>query len=239
VLLSVVASGTNGSEGSRDELKHGPTFAEEAAALRKEAEAAFADERWGEAAEAYGRMVGHLLKGGYSETGEAIAELHLKIALAFKNDGDFTAARTMLLHLAESAPDYEVTRREALMLEVETAMGLLPVPPPVTEAPPVEEPRIEGPIRVGGDVTRPIMVTGYTPEYTPIARRARIQGVVILEAAIDKLGNVTDARVLKPLPMGLDQAAIDAVMQWKFTPATLRGQPVAVYYNLTVSFRLD
>ena len=47
------------------------------------------------------------------------------------------------------------------------------------------------------------------------------------------------ARVLKPLPFGLDAAALNAVKQWKFQPGTLNGQPVPVYYNLTVNFRIE
>ena len=79
-----------------------------------------------------------------------------------------------------------------------------------------------------------------SPATTPeIARKARIQGVVIVEAIIDKEGNVTNVKILKGLPMGLDSAASDAVSKWKFRPATLNGKPVAVIYNLTVNFRLQ
>jgi len=62
---------------------------------------------------------------------------------------------------------------------------------------------------------------------------------VIIEAIIDRNGNVTDARVLKPLPLGLDASALEAVKRWKFKPGTLNGQPVPVIYNLTVNFRLQ
>jgi periplasmic protein TonB len=62
---------------------------------------------------------------------------------------------------------------------------------------------------------------------------------VIVEAIIDKDGKVTNVRVLKGLPMGLDQAAVDAVKNWRFRPATLNGRPVSVYYSLTVNFRLQ
>src|SRR5438067_1008605 len=84
-------------------------------------------------------------------------------------------------------------------------------------------------------IVKPIVATKRVdPQYTEVARKARIEGMVILEAIIDKEGNVTDVRVLKGLPMGLDQAALDAVKRWKFTPGTLNGQPVPVIFNLTV-----
>jgi len=59
------------------------------------------------------------------------------------------------------------------------------------------------------------------------------------EAIIDTGGNVTNVRVLKGLPMGLDRAAVEAVQKWKFKPATLEGRPVKVYYVLTVNFQVQ
>ena len=61
----------------------------------------------------------------------------------------------------------------------------------------------------------------------------------ILEAIIDTDGRVTDVRVLKPLPMGLDTSAMEAVKRWKFKPGSLNGRPVKVIFNLTVNFRLQ
>jgi len=95
------------------------------------------------------------------------------------------------------------------------------------------------PVRVGGNVKAPIAVSRPNPVYTEVARRARVQGIVIIEAVIDRQGNVTEARVLKPLPMGLDLQALQSIRQWKFKPGTLNGQPVPVYYNLTVNFRIE
>lgn len=95
------------------------------------------------------------------------------------------------------------------------------------------------PVRVGGNVKAPVVITRVEPAYTEIARKARVQGVVILEAIIDRDGRVTDVRVLKPLAMGLDQAAMDAVKQWRFRPGTMGGSPVPVIFNLTVNFRLQ
>lgn len=203
--------------------------------LKRDAREAFAEERWSEAVAAYGRVVGHLLQGGYAEESASIAGSRFRIALAFKNSGDHPAARTMLLHLAESAPDYEVAKRQMVLSEVRKALGL-PLLPARSAA--VEAPGFEGPVRIEGGVTRPVLVSRSAPDYTWAARRARIQGVVIVQASIDTAGNVTDVKVLKPLPMGLDRAAVAAVKKWKFQPATLDGTPVAAYYNLTVNFRL-
>src|SRR5688572_18077025 len=86
-----------------------------------------------------------------------------------------------------------------------------------------ESPPAGPPYRVGGDVTRPEKISGLTPAYTAEARRARLSGVVIVEAVIDEQGNVTETRVLKGLPMGLAEAAVEAVRAWKFKPATLDG----------------
>ncbi|RPH56897.1 energy transducer TonB, partial [bacterium] len=97
----------------------------------------------------------------------------------------------------------------------------------------------EAPLRVGGAVSRPEKISGPQPVYTEMARKARVQGVVIVEAIIDEKGNVTNARVLKGLPMGLDKAALEAVQRWKFKPATLNGRPVRVYYSLTVNFQVQ
>ena len=95
-----------------------------------------------------------------------------------------------------------------------------------------------GPLQVSGEVTRPEKVFAPQPQYTDLARTNRTQGVVILQATIDCRGNVTDVRVLKSLPDGLTESAVAAISRWRFEPARLNGQPVSVYYNLTVNFRL-
>ena len=92
---------------------------------------------------------------------------------------------------------------------------------------------------VEGNVTKPEAISRRDPDYPDAARRARIEGNVTLEATIDKHGNVTGARVLASLPMGLDKAAVDALMKWKFKPATLSGQPVNVRYVVNIAFKLQ
>ncbi len=96
-----------------------------------------------------------------------------------------------------------------------------------------------GPMAVSGNVTPPVKIYTPQPQYTEEARRARIQGVVILQTIIDCRGDVTEVTVLKGLPMGLTESAVAAVSQWRFEPARVDGRPISVYYNLTVNFRLQ
>lgn len=95
------------------------------------------------------------------------------------------------------------------------------------------------PLRVGGDVKAPVVIDRADPLYTETARKARIAGVVIVEAIISKSGRVEDVRVIKGLPMGLSEEAERAVQKWRFKPGTLNGQPVTTIFNLTVHFKLD
>jgi TonB family protein len=84
-----------------------------------------------------------------------------------------------------------------------------------------------------------VKISAPPPVYAEEARKKLITGVVIVEAVIDQQGCVTNAHVLKGLPAGLDRAAVRAVMNWVFEPATLEGSPVRVYYTLTVNFEVD
>lgn len=137
-------------------------------------------------------------------------------------------------------PDPTPNAPEPLVTEPEIAMSLDAIDTGITgipEAPPPFEP--SGPIRVDGDVRAPVKIFAPPPVYTEHARRARVSGLVIVEAVIDKTGRVTGVSVLKGLPLGLDRAAVDAIGEWRFQPATLNGKPVSVLYNLTVNFQLQ
>jgi TonB family protein len=94
-------------------------------------------------------------------------------------------------------------------------------------------------VPVSGNITPPVKLFYPQPQYTEEARRARIQGVVILEATINRQGEVVDIRVLKGLPMGLSESARDTALEWRFKPATENGKPVAVFFNLLVNFSLQ
>lgn len=117
-----------------------------------------------------------------------------------------------------------------------TADFEIPSPPPVIA--PTVAPAF-GPIQVTGEVVPPAALFAPRPQYTEPARRVRLEGTVILQAVIDRQGAVTDLEVLKPMPLGLTEAALAAAKQWRFRPATLRQQPVSVYWRLSVTFKLQ
>jgi len=96
----------------------------------------------------------------------------------------------------------------------------------------------EEPIRVGGEVQAPKKLKDVPPEYPTMARNARIEGTVILEAVIDSRGIVADVRVLKSIPL-LDDAAVEAVKQWRYQATLLNGQAVPVVMTVTVNFGLE
>jgi protein TonB len=91
------------------------------------------------------------------------------------------------------------------------------------------------PIRVGGNIAEPRKIMDVKPVYPQAAMDAKVQGVVILEVVIDTTGGIRDAKVLRSIPM-LDQAALDAVKQWRFTPTLLNGAPQEVIMTVTVNF---
>lgn len=91
---------------------------------------------------------------------------------------------------------------------------------------------------VGGNVSAPIPIYKPEPPYSEQARKAKYQGTVVLWIVVDTQGNVTDAQVVKPLGMGLDQNALKTVKTWKFKPAMRNGSPVPVKVMVEVTFRL-
>ena len=107
----------------------------------------------------------------------------------------------------------------------------------VPDAPPAPQ---EGPIRVGfGQMKEPKKLVDTKPIYPETARRARLQGVVILEIIVDKQGSVRSWKVLRPLSLGLTEAAIEAVKQWKYEPPMYNGRPVEVLITVTMRFSLQ
>jgi len=91
------------------------------------------------------------------------------------------------------------------------------------------------PVRIGGQIKPPIKIKDVKPVYPAIARSAQVSGVVTIEATIGTDGKVTDTKVVRSIPL-LDQAALDAVRQWEYTPTLLNGVPVPVVTTITVNF---
>jgi TonB family protein len=90
-------------------------------------------------------------------------------------------------------------------------------------------------IRVGGSIKPPAKVRDVQPIYPPAALAANVQGAVVLDAHIGVDGSVLDASVLRSIPL-LDDAAVEAVRQWRYVPTLLNGAPVEVMVTVTVNF---
>lgn len=97
----------------------------------------------------------------------------------------------------------------------------------------------DGSYQIGGGIKPPVKILYSQPRYTEEARKARIQGIVILQCVVDVNGNVTQVQLVKGLTLGLSESAIETVKQWKYKPATLDGEPVPVYYLIRVGFWLQ
>ena len=83
----------------------------------------------------------------------------------------------------------------------------------------------------------PALVRHVAPVYPDLAVRAQVQGVVILEALVDRDGRVEDVKVLRSIPL-LDAAAVEAVRQWRYSPLLLNGRPERFIATVTVSFNV-
>jgi protein TonB len=110
----------------------------------------------------------------------------------------------------------------------------------VLSSTPVAVPKIATPqrVRVSSGVSTGMLVRRVQPNYPPLARQARIQGVVVLQAQISKDGNIENLQLISGHPM-LAPAAIEAVKQWKYKPYLLNGEPVEVETQVQVNFTLS
>jgi protein TonB len=101
-------------------------------------------------------------------------------------------------------------------------------PPPI---------RATAPVRLSTLLKPPVKIRDASPVYPESARLARVEGLVIIEAVIGPTGEVVDAKVLRSKPL-LDEAALAAVRQWRYTPTLLNGVPMSVILTVTVNFSL-
>jgi len=97
---------------------------------------------------------------------------------------------------------------------------------------------VGGPFRPGTGIATPQLLREVRANYTDDARRRAIEGDVVLEIVVKRDGSVGQVRVLNSLGGGLEQKAVDAVRQWKFSPATRYGTAVDVVVEVAVGFKL-
>jgi protein TonB len=112
-----------------------------------------------------------------------------------------------------------------------SSVAMAPPPPPPPQAATPKR------IRVGGQVESAKLIFQPKPEYPPLARMARIQGTVRLEAIISRDGTIQDLKVLSGHPL-LVKSAIEAVQRWRYQPTLLNGEPVEVVTEVDVNFVL-
>jgi TonB family protein len=113
-----------------------------------------------------------------------------------------------------------------------------------TEAPPIQQPEpverttgVYTSVPPGG--TQPQEIDRAVPRYPGAARRAGVQGPVVVRGIVRRDGTIDNVEIIKDLPHGLGEEARRAVSRWRFRPATVRGEPIDVYYTVTVNFRLN
>ena len=92
--------------------------------------------------------------------------------------------------------------------------------------------------RVGGDVVAPRAILSPEPEYSEEARQGQLQGTCLLWMVVGTDGKTHDVRIVRSLGMGLDERSVEAILTWRFDPATKNGQTVAVQIKVETSFRL-
>ena len=116
----------------------------------------------------------------------------------------------------------------------EQTASAAPPPPPVPDTTP--DGGVYSAVPPGG--TQPEEIARVIPRYPALARAQNVGGPVVIRGVVRRDGTIDNVEIIKDLPYGLGEAAKDAVEQWRFRPATFRGEPIDVYYTVTVNFRL-
>jgi TonB family protein len=164
------------------------------------------------------------------------------VAYADADSIDISASGTTQLDVQTSTADTPLPTDTAspLPAETPTETAFTPEPPPlsVPEPEPIERTTgVYSAVPPGG--TQPQEVDRVIPRYPPSARRAGVQGTVVIRGIVRRDGTIDNLEIIKDLPHGLGDEARRAVSRWQFRPATVRGEPIDVYYTVTVNFRLQ
>ncbi|MBI2570596.1 MAG: energy transducer TonB [Candidatus Schekmanbacteria bacterium] len=178
----------------------------------------------------------------------------------------FVAAQKQVVRMVRIPPKPTTPPKPREQQVVKKKPAIKPVPDPTPEEPeefqePDPEPELDipipddveivfgepegppapaGPVRLTAEMEKPQIIKRVQPDYPAMARKAGIEGVVILECVINVNGRVEKVKVLRSMgKTGMDESATSAVKQWEFTPAkSSTGVPIPVIMNLTVSFTL-
>jgi TonB family protein len=144
------------------------------------------------------------------------------------------------------APQLEVGSHQTTSAATESTASAAPspletAPPPPLETAPPPSPNVAGGVyaAVPAGGTQPEEIDRVIPRYPALARNARAGGAVVIRGIVRRDGTIDNVEIIKDLPYGLGEAARDAVRRWRFRPATYRGEPIDVYYTVTVNFRLQ
>ena len=164
------------------------------------------------------------------------------IAYANVDDIDVTASgsRQLDVKTASAAPtDTTGTTTTTTMPPIaDTAPLEPPIAPPPVEPEPIEPSTgVYSAVPPGG--TQPEEIDRVIPRYPAAARRRNIAGAVVVRGIVRRDGTIDNVEIIKDLPYGLGDEARRAVSRWRFRPATYRGEPIDVYYTVTVNFRLQ
>jgi len=194
--------------------------------------------------ERYGQDYGPLIDDGIAKLQRAIelrpdhADAMAYLNLLFRRKADQVDNPDERAALEKQADDLVVKVKEIQERQAaETAPNQEEQqnPPSPSPAPPKSGRPMR--IRIGGNVQRPRLISQTQPIYPTLARAARIQGTVVLDAIIRKDGSVGELRVISGHPL-LVRAAEDAVQRWRYQPTLLNGEPVEVETTVTVTFEL-
>ncbi|HEV8659982.1 MAG TPA: TonB family protein [Thermoanaerobaculia bacterium] len=140
---------------------------------------------------------------------------------------------------ASGLPQLNVATTSAPPTETVAPPPATPTPAPEpapTAAAPAADVGIYSAVPAGG--TQPEEIERVIPRYPTLARQANVGGSVVIRGVVRKDGSIDNVEIIKDLPYGLGEAAKEAVERWRFRPATYRGEPIDVYYTVTVNFRL-
>jgi TonB family protein len=172
----------------------------------------------------------------------AIARGDKDIAYADVDAIDLKSTGTRTLDVASANTATETASTSTMPPVADNTMAepppVMPEPTPEPAPAPVERSTgVYSAVPPGG--TQPQEIDRVMPRYPGAARRANIQGAVVVRGIVRRDGSIDNLEVIKDLPYGLGDEARRAVSQWRFRPATLRGEPIDVYYTVTVNFRLQ